>query len=452
MTSHETGLRRAVRGQVLVPGDDGFDAARLAWNRAVEQKVSAVVRVEDAADAAAVVSYAKLAGLGVAVQPGGHGAGDGLDGQILVRTGRMRGVDIRPGERVARVEAGVQWGELLAAAAEHGLTGLAGSSPVVSVTGYTLGGGISWFGRSYGLAANGVRAFEVVDADGARARVTAASDPELFWALRGGGGDFALVTAMEIGLFPAPHLYGGAVIWPVARAEEVLAAFREITATAPEELTLWFTLMRFPPLRELPEPLRGLSAVAVHAAYLGEEAAGRALLAPLGRAGTPLLDTRGPLPAHALGAIAAEPTEPKAGLLRAELVTDLDDACAAALLGTAADGSVAPLTAVQVRHLGGALSRPVLNGGACGHLAEPYALSMLGAADTPQLAAAVKERQAALSKAMIPHTSGRKPYTLLGHGEKAAAAFPGDVLARLRDVKRRRDPYGVFRSNFPVQA
>ncbi len=451
MTTIGIDLRRTVRGRVLVPGDDGFETARLPWNRSVDQRVRAVVDVEDAADAAAVVSYAKLAGLSVAAQPSGHGASAALDGVILVRTGRMRDVEIRPEDRLARVEAGVQWGEVLTASGKHGLTGLAGSSLVVSVTGYSLGGGLSWFGRRYGYAANSIRAFDVVDADGARSRVTADSDPDLFWALRGGGGDFALVTAMDFDLYPAAELYGGRILWPAAQAEQVLSAFREITADAPEELSLWFALMQFPPLPQLPEPLRGLSAVSIDVAFLGDCAAGQALLRRFDRIPGVILDTRAPLPVAELGRICAEPTDPGATLFRGQLLTHLDDAVAGTLLSAAAGaGSVAPLVSVQVRHLGGALSRPAADAGACGHIAEPYLLGMLGVVFSPEITEAVQERQAAISQALVPYTTGRKPFTYLGYGEKAASAFSGDTLSRLRDIKRRRDPNGVFRSNNPV--
>ncbi|MEW9550058.1 FAD-binding oxidoreductase [Nonomuraea sp. NPDC050783] len=441
--------KKALKGRVLSPGDDGFEQAALPWNRAVRQRVAAVVEAEDAADVAAVVRRAAAAGLRVTTQPSGHGAATGLDGEVLLRTSRMRAVEVRPAERVARVEAGASWGELLAAAAKHGLTGLAGSSPIVSVTGYSLGGGLSWFGRAWGLGGNAVRALEVVDAEGVASRVTADSDPELFWALRGGGGDFAVVTALELELFPAPRLYGGRVMWPAARAAEVMAAFREITATAPEELTVWFTLVQFPPFPEVPEPLRGLAAVVVDATFLGAADAGRVLLRPLESVPGALLDTRDELPVAEVGGICAEPTEPMPALLRGELLTDLGDDAVSALLEAAAEG-IAPLATVQVRHLGGALARPRQDAGACGHLAEPYLLSMIGAAPAPEVATAVTARQDTIAAALAAHTSGLKPFTFLADGESAAAAFPADTLARLREIKRRRDPRGILRSNYPV--
>ncbi|WP_240809085.1 FAD-binding oxidoreductase [Microbispora catharanthi] len=450
MTTLGTDLRRMVRGQVLVPGDDGFEAARLPWNRAVDQRVAAVVEVEDAADAAAVVRCARLAGLAVAVQPSGHGATTRLDGTILLRTGRLRGMEVLPERRTARVEAGVQWGELLTATGKHGLTGLPGSSPVVSVTGYTLGGGLGWFARRHGWAADAVRAFEVVGADGTQARVTADSDPDLFWALRGGGGDFALVTAMELDLHPAPLLYGGRMLWPAERAPEVLAAYREVTAAAPAELTVWFAMVKFPPVPQVPEPLRGLAAVAVDSTFLGGEEEGRDLLRRFEDIPGVLSDSRAAMPLDALGGICAEPTQPVPGAGRGELLTGLGDAVADDLL--AAVGDVAPLATVQVRHLGGALSGPADGGGACGHIAEPYLLNMIGPVMSPEGGQAVTARQAEIARAMAPHTTGRKPFTYLNGAEKAASAFDADTLARLREIKRRRDPDGVFRANQPVLA
>ncbi|MEU8174318.1 FAD-binding oxidoreductase [Microbispora hainanensis] len=448
MTTLGTDLRRTVRGQVHVPGDDGFEAARLPWNRAVDQRPAAVVEVEDATDAAAAVRFASRAGLPVAVQPSGHGATTRLDGTILLRTGRLRGMEVLPEQRTARVEAGVQWGELLTSTGKHGLTGLPGGSPVVTVTGYTLGGGLGWFSRRHGWAADAVRAFEVVAADGTQARVTAESDPELFWALRGGGGDFALVTAMELDLHPAPHLYGGRMLWPAERTPEVFAAYREVTAAAPEELTVWFAMVKFPAAPHVPEPLRGLAAVAMDATFLGGEEEGRDLLRRFEGIPGVLSDSRAAMPLDALGGICAEPTQPVPGAGRAELLTGLGDAVADDLL--AAVGGIAPVGTVQVRHLGGALSRPTDGGGACGHIAEPYLLSMVGPVLSPEGGQALTARMAEIAQAMAPHTSGRKPFTYLNGGETAASAFDADTLARLREIKRHRDPGGVFRANQPV--
>jgi hypothetical protein len=193
--------------------------------------------------------------------------------------------------------------------------------------------------------------------------------------------------------------------------------------------------------------------VAIDSAYLGDPVEGRALLHRLEQIPGVILDTRGALPVDALGSICAEPTEPGPAPWRSEVLTELDDDAATTLLSAAtATGTIAPLVWVEVRHLGGALSLPAENMGACGHITEPYLLVMIGDVVSPEIGETIKERHAAISQTMAPYTTGRKPFTYLGYGEKAASAFPGDVLARLRDIKRRRDPNGVFRSNNPVLA
>ncbi|GGV09904.1 oxidoreductase [Actinomadura cremea] len=420
-----------IRGRVLLPGDPGFDEARRPWNLAVEQPVAAVVEAADAADVAALVRHARASGLTVTTQPSGHGATGRTDGTILLRTGRLDGLRIDPSARTARAEAGVTWGRVQAAAAPHGLTGLPGSSPVVSVTGYTLGGGLSWFGRAHGWAADSVTAFDIVDADGVPRRVTPA-DADLFWALRGGGGDFAIVTAVEFALHPAPALFGGRVMWSADRLPEVVAAYRELTATAPDHLTAWLDVLHFPGSAPL---------VAVDATVLGD--AGD-LLRPLDAVPGPVSDGRRSMSPSELGAITAEPTDPGAGLSRGELLTDLDDVAVKTLLAD----PIAPLMSLQIRHLGGAFARP--SDSPHGPLTEPYSLYLFGVPTDPGSSAAITAKQHALADALGPRLSGRKPFTYLNPAETAADAFAPAALDRLRDIKRAHDPHGVFRSNFPV--
>ncbi|MFC5184883.1 FAD-binding oxidoreductase [Actinomadura harenae] len=429
-------LRGVLEGRVLLPGDDGFEAATTAWNLTVRQPVAAVAEAADADDVAALVRHARRAGMTVAAQPTGHGASGDVDGLILLRTGLLNKVEVHAEERVVRVGAGAKWGQVLAAAGPLGLTGLSGSAPGVGVTGYTLGGGVGWFSRKHGFASDSVRAIDIVDADGEPRRVTAESDPDLFWALRGGGGDFAIVTALELDLYPAPVLYGGRVVWPEHRTRAVYDAFLELTAEAPRELSVWIN--RFQPPGAPP-------VVTLDLVYLGEAADGEDLLRRIDKIEDAISDSRGVVSVADLGTITAEPVDPVPSITRAELLTGLDADAVDLLLAK----PVEPLINVQIRHLGGALAEPGEGAGASGAVAEPYLLGLLGLG-LPHTADATRAKQAEVVADLGASISGRKPYTMLSPGDTAAQSFSGSTLARLREIKRARDPHNVFRANYPV--
>src|SRR5271166_2503426 len=273
---------------ILTPADPGWDNARQAWNLAVDQHPAAVALPESAEDVVAAVNFARERGLRVAAQGTGHNAAPlgSLAGTVLIKTHLMRRVTIDPVARTARAEAGAVWREVAEAAAAHGLAGLAGSSPDVGVVGYTIGGGMSWLGRTYGLSANNVEAIELVTADGRLIRADSCWEPDLFWALRGGGGSFGVVTAIELRLFPITEVYAGLLWWPAEpgsdTAAEVLQAWRELTQCGlPEEFTTSARLMNFPPVPDLPDHLRGRSFVVIDVIHLGEPAEADRLLAPL---------------------------------------------------------------------------------------------------------------------------------------------------------------------------
>ncbi|SNY65891.1 FAD-binding oxidoreductase [Paractinoplanes atraurantiacus] len=411
-----------VRGRVLRPGDEGFDTVHRPWNL-VGQDVTAVVEAADIDDVAALVRHANENGLQIATQAGGHGASGNAGGAVLLRLDRLNEVRIDPVAATARAGAGVRWGAVQEAAAAHGLTGLAGSSPIVSATGYTLGGGLSWFGRAFGWAADSVTAFEVVTADGERSRVT---DGDLFWALRGGGGDYAIVTAIEFGLHPAPELYGGRMIWPLSKARQIFLTYAEITAAAPEALTLWLGVLNFPGM----DPL-----VTVDVTYLGPAASAVELLRPFEN---PVSDSRRVLTPAELGQITADPVDPSAAASRSLLLNGLDDV-EEALLGQPLE----PVFGVQLRHLGGALAGPSAT--PFGPLTEPYYVYALGAPGKATYAG-LDELTARLGKSV----SHRKPYFALSPSDTVADAFDPGTLDRLRAVKRRHDPRNVLRANYPV--
>src|SRR3954468_6625706 len=233
-----TDLRDLCGGAVALPGDDGYDAARQAFNLAIDQRPAAVAFPGDASEVADVLRQARAAGLRVAAQTTGHNAGPlgSLERTILVRTSSLGGVEIDPVRRIARVGAGVMWEEVVDAAAPHGLIALHGSSPNVGVAGYSLGGGMGWLARSHGLQCNSVTAIELVTVEGELIRTDADNDPELFWALRGGGGNFGVVTALEFRLYPLREIYAGFMLWDWSESARVLAAWAEWALEAPDHV------------------------------------------------------------------------------------------------------------------------------------------------------------------------------------------------------------------------
>ena len=296
------------------PHDPGWDEARRAWNLAVDQQPAAVALPETVEDVIAVVRWARSRGLRIAPQATGHSAGamGSLAHTVLVKMERMRGVEIDTAKRRARVAAGTVWAEVTAAAAEHGLAALAGSSHDVGVVGYSLGGGISHLSRKHGLAANAIMAVELVNAEGEVVRADAENEHELFWALRGGGGSFGIVTAIEFALLPIEEVYAGVLFFPIERGAEVLQAWRRWVEDVPEELMSIGRFLQFPPIPNIPEPLRGNSFVVVEAIYIGDEEAGAELLRPLRELG-PAMDTLATIPVERLQELHMDPPGPVPG-------------------------------------------------------------------------------------------------------------------------------------------
>jgi hypothetical protein len=318
---------------VHVPGDRAYDDGRRPWNLAAHQLPAAVAVPETVAQIGHLVRVAADLGLRLTVQTTGHAAAvlaaHRLDDVVLVRTTRLRGVFVDAAARTARVEGGAVWQDVIDAAGPYGLAAPHGSSGGVGVAGYTLGGGLSWYARKFGLATNSITAIELVNADGEVVRADARTNPDLFWAARGGGGNFGVVTALEIALQPIADAVAGMLVWDVSRAEGVLQTWADWCATAPDEVTTSFRIMRFPPLPQLPEFLRGRSLVIIDGvAVLEDEEAGE-LLAPL-RALAPEMDTFGRVPATTLGELHMDPHDPTpavgAGTLLAELGRDVIEA------------------------------------------------------------------------------------------------------------------------------
>jgi FAD/FMN-containing dehydrogenase len=444
-------LRRRLIGAVTVPGDAAWDTARQAWNLSVDQRPVAVAEPETVADVVAVVDFARERGLRVAAQGTGHAAAAiaSLRDTILVKTHRMRVVQIDPDARRARAQAGALWADIVVPASEHGLAALAGSSHDVGVVGYSLGGGLSWLARKHGLAANSITAIQVVTADGRVVLCDKHHDPDLFWALRGGGGNFGVVTAIELELYPVAEVYAGMLAFPWERSREVLRAWREWTRTAPDEISTSARIVQVPPLPEIPEAVRGRALVIIDGAYLGGEAEGAELLAPL-RALGPEIDTFAMMPPAGLLAIHMDPPGPVPGTGDGALLDVVPGEAIDALVAAAGPGSGSPLLSVELRQLGGALARGGDGHGAAATMEGDFAFFAVGMALDADMAAAVNAHVDVVKQALCEWDAGRRYLNYAERPIDTRRAYSAAAYRRLQAIKTLVDPGDLFRANHPI--
>jgi hypothetical protein len=423
----------------------------MAWNVSVDQRPDAVALPESAEDIAAIVDFARKAGLFVAPQRTGHNAvplGD-LAETILLRTDRLREVTVNPDQASVRVGAGVLWSEVTAALAPHGLVGRAGSSGSVGVAGYTAGGGYSWLARKHGLAVSSVTAVELVTGDGVFHRVDADSEPELFWAVRGGGANVGVICALEFSALPITQVYGGGLLFPIERAAEVFATYEKWTRDVDDTATTCVRLLRLPPMPELPDALRGKSFVGIDGAIDASAEVAERMLAPL-RALTPVMDTFALMPSAALGMIHMDPPDPTPARGDGMILDDLPAEAIDALLSIVGPGVDSPLLAVDLRHLGGEVGHPDPQGGAVDHLPGRFLLYAVGVTPTPEAVSTVEQHVAALRAALSPW-SAKHDYLNFRDVEESALRFYDEaVISRLAAVRAAHDPKGVIRSNHPL--
>jgi FAD binding domain len=438
-----------ISGHVARPGDSDWDQARAAWNLAADRQPAAVAYVESAEDVAKVIGFAARQGLKVTGRGTGHGAVaiGALEQTILIRTERMRGIEIDEQARTARVEAGVLAIELGAACTQRGLCSMPGSAPDVGVIGYTLGGGLSWLGRRYGFACNRVTAIELVTADGEIRRVDADADGDLFWALRGGGGCYAIVTALHLALLPIADLYAGIMIFGAELGAGAIRTYRDWADTAPDEVTSVVRFLRPPPLPDVPVPLRDRPLITIDAAFIGDQAEGERLLAPLREIGEPIMDTFAQVPAEALSKIHMDPEQPVPGIGHHALLSELPDEAIDAFVGAAGADSGTPLLLTELRHIGGALGRVGENTGALAKLEADYLMFGIGMPMTPQLGEAIDAQLDHLADVMTPWTAEGGYFNFAERACGIDAILPAATYERLSEVKRRWDPDGIISAN-----
>ncbi len=433
-------LRRRAAGAVHEPGDAAYDALRLPWNRRIDPRPAVVVAAAGPGDVAAAIRTARELGLPFAVQSTGHGIVRPSDGGVLVHTGRMNAVEVDPRRRSVRVGPGAVWADVIAAAAPYGLAPLSGT-PSIGVAGYTLGGGTGWLSRRHGYAADSLLRADLVSADGERLTVSDDEYPELHWAIRGGSGNFGVATALELRLFPTGPVTTGMILYDARHAEPLLRRYGEWAAEEPDALNTSMVMMRMPDLPAVLEPVRGRAVVALRVFCDGTEAVARAALAPLLSAGRPLVDGLAEQTfAEAAVSFGGSAAPPVTVWQHLDLVREVTPDLTSLLAGSLEDPA---LSAVELRHWGGAMSRTDPQDGPVGHRDVPF--SVLVTAMGPGA-----DSVATLAARLWPFATGGTFLNLLGDPDRTATAYTADDWAALRAIKRVWDPDNVFRVNHNI--
>lgn len=448
-------LRSSIQGSVYTPGEEGFDESRMAWNLSVNQNPALIVNAETADDMAAAVQFASQQNLGVAVQSTGHGVAHPANGCLLIRTFRMTGVQVDAKRRTAYVEAGAKWDKVLEKAQGVGLAPLLGSSPDVGVAGYTLGGGMGWLARKYGLAVDSVNSFDVITADGRQLHISDSEHSDLFWSMCGGGGSFAVLVGMEIQLYPVTKVYAGNLVYAPEDARQVVARYREWIKNLPDEMTSSIVLMNFPPMETVPEMFRGKSFVMVRGCWCGTLEEGEQLLNSWRDWKVPVHDFWGELPFSQAATISNDPVDPIPSFSNGAWMKDLDDRAVDTLIDYALpNGGPPALVFSEVRHAGGVISRVDSNANAYSNREALFNLNMIGVTPTTEAYNQVEAHTFKFLQALEPHLTGGVYMNFLG-GENAVertkAAYPSETFQRLREIKTKYDPGNMFQYGFGIE-
>lgn len=443
-------LRDRVTGRVLARGDlpDGGPTAAeavAAHSTLVAHDPDVAVLAETEADVVEAVRFAAHHGLRVRSHATGHGQSSPITDGVVLGTSGLAGVEVDPASRVARIGAGTRWSAVVDAAAEHGLAPVTGSSTSVGVVGYTLGGGYGPLTRSHGLTSDRVRGFRVVLADGSVVEAGPDTEPDLFWALRGGKGGLGVVTRLDLELVPLHTLYAGSLTFDARHVEEVLRGWAAWTATAPDDVTTSVAVLALPDLPFVPEHLRGRTVLALRFAYPGDPAEGERLAAPLRTLAPALADTVGELPVTAVATIHADPEDAGPSWVYGAGLREVDGDFLDRFLAELGPGSGSPFVAAELRHVGGAGARDVEGGSAAGGRTAGFLLSLVGV-NPPRLpdmvAAAASFAQWsqpwAATETNINFLPG--PWT----DDALARAWSPETSARLASVRAAYDPTGLF--------
>jgi FAD/FMN-containing dehydrogenase len=448
-------LRHGFRGALLRPGEEGYDDARRVWNGAIDRRPALIARCAGADDVVAAVRFARERGLLVSVRGGGHSvAGLGVcDGGLMLDLSLMRTVSIDPAARTARIAGGALLGDLDRTAQRHGLATTTGVVSHTGAGGLTLGGGLGHLMRRHGLTADNLISADLVTADGDLLHVDEHTEPELFWGLRGGGGNFGVVTAFTYRLHPVgPMVFGGPVFWPIAEAPAVLAALDDAVVTAPDALGIAFTLRLAPPMPALPPGQFGKPVIGLILLWTGDLAEGAAATEPLRRIGHPLADAVGPAPYLAIQT-SLDLGNPH-GLhyyWRSQRLRRLSGEVGDAMIGATED-ITSPQSYLAGFAVGGAVSRVAADATAVGARLvgfETNTVAVWTGADPEPDRHRTWVRH--LWHDLQPHACGVFPHFLSDEGQPGIAAAYAGRIGRLTALKDRYDPANFFRLNANIQ-
>ncbi|WP_209323511.1 FAD-binding oxidoreductase [Brevibacterium renqingii] len=445
----------AIVGPVTIhlPGDPGYDEARRLWNTAVDLAPAAIAEPTTPAEVSAVVTASRELGLKVAPVSTGHNAGPlvqhDLASTVLLKLSSMTAVEVDPSAAMAKVQGGALWGDVIDAAGAHGLACLHGSSPDVGVGGYLLGGGIFLYARRLGMATSSLTAVEIVLADGELVRADRTQHQSLFWALRGGGGSFGIVTSFEFSLYPLATVHAGMMVWDIDDAERVVRAWAEWAPEAPKEITTSMRILNLPQSPDIPEEVGGRPVVCMDGAVLADEGRAASILAPL-RQLSPRVDTFAQVPPSSIARLHMDPLGPTPVTANTALLGRLTDEAVDAFLARAGPGTEHSLLSAELRQLGGALARRHPDGGALSRLDGSLLLFAAAIADTPENEARGRMDAAELVRSLSPWSTGRRYLNFAEAPVDVGDNYGEREWLTLTCVKSAYDPGNVFAANHPV--
>jgi FAD/FMN-containing dehydrogenase len=441
-------------GETITPDHPEYDRARTVWNGSFDRRPAVIGRCSSTADVIEVVKFARESGLPLAVRGGGHSlAGlSAVEGGVVLDLSRLQAVEVDPESRIARVEPGVTWGTYDAATQAKGLASTGGLISTTGVSGLTLGGGIGWLMRRRGLACDNLLAAEVVTASGDVLRANASEAPELLWGLRGGGGNFGVVTRFEFRVHPMGPVVGGLALWPIERGREVLRAYRDWAAELPDEFTTMAAVITAPPAAFVPAGLAGRKVVALLGCWCGGEADGIAALAPMRKLG-PTADVFGPMPYAGLQSMLDEGAPPgMRNYVRSGYLPDMSDALIDVVLEHGAR-MPSPFSQLHLHQMGGAVARVGEHDTAFGHRRAAFAYNIVSTWVDRSEDGTHERANRDVVEAMGPFATDGVYVNFLGNEgqDRVRAAYGEQKYARLARLKRELDPGNLFRLNQNIE-